>query len=98
MSRVRSKAAAPQVATAAPASISLRATDTEPAPPREATAIRRHDPNHLVLGIRFAGIPMGRMGDPEADIGRAAVFLASPDAAYITGTTLMVDGGFNYLR
>jgi NAD(P)-dependent dehydrogenase (short-subunit alcohol dehydrogenase family) len=43
-------------------------------------------------------IPLGRMGDPETDIGRAAVFLAGPDAAYITGTTLMVDGGFNYLR
>jgi NAD(P)-dependent dehydrogenase (short-subunit alcohol dehydrogenase family) len=43
-------------------------------------------------------IPLGRMGDPEHDIGRAAVFLASPDAAYITGTTLMVDGGFTYLR
>ena len=43
-------------------------------------------------------IPLGRMGDPEVDVGRAAVFLAGPDAAYITGTTLMVDGGFNYLR
>ena len=38
------------------------------------------------------------MGDPEADIGRAAVYLASDDAAYVTGTTLMVDGGLNYLR
>ncbi len=44
------------------------------------------------------GIPLGRMGDPEIDIGRAAVFLASDDASYITGTTLMADGGFNYLR
>jgi len=43
-------------------------------------------------------IPAGRMGDPETDIGPAAVFLASDEAAYITGTTLMVDGGFNYLR
>lgn len=43
-------------------------------------------------------IPLGRMGDPEMDIGRAAVYLASDDAAYVTGTTLMVDGGFNYLR
>ncbi|MFI5041384.1 MAG: SDR family NAD(P)-dependent oxidoreductase [Acidimicrobiales bacterium] len=43
-------------------------------------------------------IPLGRLGDPESDIGRAAVYLASDDAAYITGTTLMVDGGFNYLR
>jgi NAD(P)-dependent dehydrogenase (short-subunit alcohol dehydrogenase family) len=46
----------------------------------------------------LATIPLGRMGDAEADIGRAAVYLASDDAAYITGTTLMVDGGFNFLR
>jgi NAD(P)-dependent dehydrogenase (short-subunit alcohol dehydrogenase family) len=43
-------------------------------------------------------IPLGRMGDAEMDIGRAAVYLASDDASYVTGTTLMVDGGFNYLR
>ena len=48
--------------------------------------------------VVLATIPLGRMGDPEADIGRAAVYLCSDDAAYVTGTTLMVDGGFNYLR
>jgi len=37
-------------------------------------------------------------GEAEADIGRAVVFLAGKDGSYITGTTLMVDGGFNYLR
>jgi NAD(P)-dependent dehydrogenase (short-subunit alcohol dehydrogenase family) len=37
--------------------------------------------------------PMRRMGDPEADIGGAALFLASDDAAYVTGNTLFVDGG-----
>jgi NAD(P)-dependent dehydrogenase (short-subunit alcohol dehydrogenase family) len=36
---------------------------------------------------------LGRIGDCELDIGRAAVFLASDDASYITGHTLMVDGG-----
>jgi NAD(P)-dependent dehydrogenase (short-subunit alcohol dehydrogenase family) len=36
---------------------------------------------------------LGRVGDCELDIGRAAVFLASDDAAYITGHSLMVDGG-----
>ena len=41
----------------------------------------------------LAGIPMGKFGDPEQDIGRAAVFLASEDSKYITGQTLMVDGG-----
>lgn len=37
--------------------------------------------------------PMGRMGDPEADIGGVALFLASEDARYLTGNTLFVDGG-----
>ena len=37
--------------------------------------------------------PMGRMGDPEADIAPVAVFLASEDARYLTGNTLFVDGG-----
>lgn len=37
-------------------------------------------------------IPLGRGGVPE-DIAGACVFLASPDAAYITGQTLLVNGG-----
>jgi NAD(P)-dependent dehydrogenase (short-subunit alcohol dehydrogenase family) len=37
--------------------------------------------------------PMGRMGDPEQDIGGVVVFLASDDAQYLTGNTLFVDGG-----
>ena len=40
----------------------------------------------------LAGIPLGRAGEP-AEIGRAAVFLASADAAWITGKVLRVDGG-----
>ena len=36
--------------------------------------------------------PLGRMGEPE-DVAHAIVFLASPKAAYITGTTLPVTGG-----
>jgi len=37
---------------------------------------------------------LGRYGRPE-DVAAAVAFLASPDAAYITGTTLDVDGGLN---
>lgn len=37
-------------------------------------------------------IPMRRFGDPD-DIAKAAVFLASDAASYITGTTIVVDGG-----
>lgn len=39
-----------------------------------------------------AGYPLARLGVPE-DIGAAAAFLASSDAAWITGQTLVVDGG-----
>jgi NAD(P)-dependent dehydrogenase (short-subunit alcohol dehydrogenase family) len=38
-------------------------------------------------------VPMGRIGLP-VDIGHAAVFLASPEAEYISGITVRVDGGF----
>lgn len=43
-------------------------------------------------------VPLGRFGDPQQDIGRVAVFLASADADYMTGQTLMVDGGTQKLR
>lgn len=38
-------------------------------------------------------IPLRRFGDPELDIPLAAVFLASDYSQYVTGHTLMVDGG-----
>jgi 3-oxoacyl-[acyl-carrier protein] reductase len=38
------------------------------------------------------GTPLGRWGTP-ADVARAALFLASPDAAFLTGQTLLVGGG-----
>ena len=37
--------------------------------------------------------PMGRMGDPEDDIGPVAVFLASDESRYVTGNTIHADGG-----
>ena len=38
-------------------------------------------------------IPRGKLGDPEADVGGVAAFLASDDAAHVNGTTQFVDGG-----
>ncbi len=38
-------------------------------------------------------VPVGRMGDPELDIGGVAVFLASDDARYVTGNVIHADGG-----
>ena len=40
----------------------------------------------------LAAIPAGRLGAPD-DIASAAVYLASPEAAYVTGQTLHVNGG-----
>ena len=39
------------------------------------------------------GIPAGRFGAPEKDIGRTAVFLCSEDAKYISGETITMQGG-----
>jgi NAD(P)-dependent dehydrogenase (short-subunit alcohol dehydrogenase family) len=41
----------------------------------------------------LAQIPLGRMGSGE-EVARAAVFLASPAASFVTGVNLVVDGGF----
>lgn len=38
-------------------------------------------------------IPLGRMGDPETDIGRAVASLVSDDFSYMTGQTVMLTGG-----
>jgi NAD(P)-dependent dehydrogenase (short-subunit alcohol dehydrogenase family) len=43
-------------------------------------------------------IPLRRVGDCEDDIGRVVVFLASADSDYITGQTIMVNGGSEKLR
>ena len=49
------------------------------------------DPNMQAWGL--TNTPLGRLGQPEDMIG-AAIFLASPAAAFLTGQILYVDGGF----
>lgn len=61
-----------------------------------APGLVRSDMGNKLLAFFGEGlvqtIPLGRAGEP-ADIGRAAVFLASADGAWITGQILRVDGG-----
>jgi glucose 1-dehydrogenase/3-oxoacyl-[acyl-carrier protein] reductase len=58
------------------------------------TAWVMNDPK--VLPLVLEKIAMKRAGQPS-EIGRAAVFLASDDASYVTGQSLYVDGGFRIL-
>jgi NAD(P)-dependent dehydrogenase (short-subunit alcohol dehydrogenase family) len=44
------------------------------------------------------GVPLGRVGDPETDIGAVVVFFAGPGGSYVTGRTLHVDGGVGMFR
>lgn len=55
-------------------------------------AQRTGKPFEQVQAETAAAIPAGRYGTPE-EFGSAVAFLASSAAAYITGTTLLVDGG-----
>jgi NAD(P)-dependent dehydrogenase (short-subunit alcohol dehydrogenase family) len=43
---------------------------------------------------RLVHLPMGRFAEPE-EIARAALFLASDDSSYVTGSTFLVDGGLS---
>ena len=45
-----------------------------------------------VTGNLLKQIPLARLGSPE-DVAAAVAFLASPQASYITGTVLHVNGG-----
>jgi NAD(P)-dependent dehydrogenase (short-subunit alcohol dehydrogenase family) len=62
----------------APAQIDTRMTQTLPEEARQR---------------RVERIPLGRFGEPE-DVAKAALFLASDDARYVSGHTLAVDGGY----
>jgi NAD(P)-dependent dehydrogenase (short-subunit alcohol dehydrogenase family) len=44
------------------------------------------------MEARARRVPVGRVADP-AEVARAVVFLAGPDAGYVNGAELVVDGG-----
>jgi NAD(P)-dependent dehydrogenase (short-subunit alcohol dehydrogenase family) len=58
------------------------------------TAWPADDPRQVAKQQSLRSIPLARFGQPE-DVAQAVIFLASPLAAYITGVTLFVDGGWS---
>ena len=84
--RLVTKAAAVQHAK-----IGIRVNSVHPGMmPPMLTSFQRGDPNREAMN---AAVPMGREGEP-IEVANAVLFLASDEASYITGTELMVDGGF----
>jgi NAD(P)-dependent dehydrogenase (short-subunit alcohol dehydrogenase family) len=59
-------------------------------------AFERRDPARYEEMV--GRVPLGRFGDAEHDIGRAIAWLVSDDAGYITGSTIMLDGGQMFMR
>ena len=53
--------------------------------------MQAHRSPEFIRGMEES-VPLGRLGTPR-DVANAVLFLASDEAAYITGTTLVVDGG-----
>ena len=49
--------------------------------------------NPEAFKVLLDGIPMGQVGEPD-DIARAALYLASDEARYVTGAEIVVDGGY----
>ena len=85
------------------AATNIRANCVAPGLMKTPFILREKDgvPNHIRKGYatpdeyhaaRAVTVPMHRMGDAW-DVAKAALFLASDDAAYITGQCLVVDGG-----
>ena len=60
----------------------------------ETDMVRPALQNPKNLAHRLATIPLGRIGRPE-DLAGAAVFLCSDDAAWVTGASLVTDGGLS---
>ena len=59
-------------------------------------AFRDRDPERYAEMV--GRVPVGRFGDPEHDVGVAIAWLVSDEARYLTGSTVMLDGGQMFTR
>lgn len=75
----------------------IRVNTIMPVARSEAFA-RWEDAEPVMAAAVARNIPLGRVGDCETDIGRAVAFLVGPDAGYITGAIIPLDGGSAYVR
>jgi NAD(P)-dependent dehydrogenase (short-subunit alcohol dehydrogenase family) len=67
----------------------IRSNVVSPGPIRTPLALGQ--PADIIARI-VSTVPMGRMGEPD-EVAKAALFLASDDSSFVTGTELFVDGG-----
>ena len=60
----------------------------------QTLALKARDP--AMFESIVSRVPLGRFGDTEQDIGRTIAWLVGPDNTYMTGSTIMLDGGMFY--
>tara|TARA_Y100001934_G_scaffold274873_1_gene368152 strand:- start:2364 stop:3131 length:768 start_codon:yes stop_codon:yes gene_type:complete len=71
----------------------IRAVTISPGAIETNRLLARHKNIEVIREKLTPGHPIGRLGQPD-DIAGAALFVASDDAAFMTGTDLIVDGGY----
>ena len=71
----------------------IRVNVLAPGVTRTEMAMSRLDADEAAMEWTLDRIPMGRLGEPE-EMSPAAVFLASDESSYVTGSTVVVDGGY----
>lgn len=70
----------------------IRANSVHPGPiVTPMTERRRADPAQY--GRMLSRIPLGRYGEPD-EVGYGVLYLASDESAYVTGSELVIDGGW----
>jgi NAD(P)-dependent dehydrogenase (short-subunit alcohol dehydrogenase family) len=77
-----------------PLGIRVNALSPQASTPKTEAYFKLHPER---LAEKLAQRPIRRDGDAEGDIGRTVVFLAGPDSSFITGATIMVNGGLTIM-